>query len=213
MKLYDGETEIASLRKIESASANVAQMTVITGRRRIGKTALIKQSFTRIPFVYFFVVRKSEALLCHELTDIVRTATGEDLGEFTSFARLFRALMNLSKRLNYTLVFDEFQNLHYVDESLFSEIQNIWDDTKDEGHVNLVLCGSVYSMMTKIFDNAREPLYGRATHRINLRPFRTATLKEILADHNSTYHPDDLLTLYMLTGGVLSIPEPIPRMP
>ena len=103
MKFYDRENEVDTLRKIESSSAEVAQMTVITGRRRIGKTALIKQSFSRIPFVYFFVVRKSETLLCQEMVDIVRATIGEDLGEFTSFARLFRALMNLSKRLNYTL--------------------------------------------------------------------------------------------------------------
>lgn len=207
MKFYDREIEINTLCKIESLSARVAQMTVITGRRRIGKTALIRQSFSHIPFVYFFVVRKSESLLCQELTDIVREATGEDFGEFTSFSRLFRALMQLSKRLNYTLVFDEFQNLRYVDESLFSEIQNIWDSTKDESHINLVLCGSVYSMMTKIFDDAKEPLYGRATHRINLRPFRTDTLKEILSDRNPSYCPDDLLTLYMLTGGVAKYVE------
>ena len=207
MIVYDRETENIALCNIEKASASVAQMTVITGRRRIGKTALIKQAFTRIPFVYFFVVRKSEALLCQELADIVRDSTGEDLGEFSSFSRLFRALMNLSKRLNFTLVFDEFQNLHYVNESLFSEIQNIWDSSKEGSHINLVLCGSVYSMMTKIFDDAHEPLFGRATHRINLKPFRTETLKEILADHNPDYTPDDLLTLYMLTGGVAKYVE------
>ena len=207
MKFYDREIETDALHGIEISSAKTAQMTVVTGRRRIGKTALVKHSFTQIPFVYFFVVRKSEAMLCRELLDIVRETTGEDLGEFTSFARLFRALMNLSKRLNFTLVLDEFQNLRYIDESLFSEIQNIWDDNKGESHINLVLCGSVYSMMTKIFDDAREPLYGRATHRINLRPFRTSTLKEILHDHNPNYEPDDLLTLYMLTGGVAKYVE------
>ncbi|MBP5536653.1 MAG: ATP-binding protein [Bacteroidales bacterium] len=207
MKFYDRETETDTLQLIESLSAKAAQMTVVTGRRRIGKTALIKHSFARIPFIYFFVVRKSEALLCSELQEIVRETTGEDLGEFTSFARLFRAIMNMSKRLNFTLVLDEFQNLQYVDGSLFSEIQNIWDSNKDESHINLVLCGSVYSMMAKIFDDAHEPLYGRATHRINLRPFRTATLKEILADHNPAYQPDDLLALYMLTGGVAKYVE------
>jgi len=207
MKFYDREIETETLHQIENMSAKVAQMTVVTGRRRIGKTSLVKYSFTRKPFVYFFVVRKSEGLLCKELVDIVRETTGEDLGEFTSFARLFRALMNLSKRLNFTLVLDEFQNLEYINESLFSEIQNAWDSTKDESHINLLLCGSVYSMMTKIFDDAHEPLYGRATHRIKLKPFSTATLKQILADHNPDFTPDDLLTFYMLTGGVAKYVE------
>ena len=191
MKFYDLEKEKLALISIEGKSSSFAQMTVITGRRRIGKTALIRHSFTEIPFLYFFVARKSEAMLCVELCGIVREALHEDLGDFTSFARLFGAVMNLSKRRNFTLVLDEFQNIKYANEALFSDIQNIWDANKDESRLNLVLCGSVYSMMTRIFDDAKEPLYGRATNRIQLKPFSTATLKEILADGNPDYTPDE----------------------
>lgn len=207
MKFYDRKKEKLALRSIEGKSSSFAQMTVVTGRRRIGKTALIRHSFTEIPFLYFFVGRKSEAMLCEELCGIVREALHEDLGDFTSFARLFGAVMNLSKRRNFTLVLDEFQNIKYANETLFSDIQNIWDANKDESWLNLVLCGSVYSMMTKIFDDAKEPLYGRATNRIQLKPFSIATLKEILADGNPDYTPDDLLTFYMLTGGVAKYVE------
>ena len=207
MKFYDRKKEKSALKSIESKSSSFAQMTVITGRRRIGKTALIRHSFTGIPFLYFFVARKSEALLCEELCDIIREVLHEDLGDFTSFARLFGAVMNLSKRRNFTLVLDEFQNFKYANEALFSDIQNIWDANKDESQLNLVLCGSVYSMMTKIFDDSEEPLYGRATNRIQLKPFSTTTLKEILADGNPNYTPDDLLTFYMLTGGVAKYVE------
>ena len=201
MKFYNWEKEMGALRGIEAKSASFAQMTVITGRRRIGKTALIRHAFGKIPFLYFFVARKSEAMLCEELSDIIRETMQEDLGDFSSFARLFGAIMNLSKRRNFTLVFDEFQNFKYANDSVFSDIQNLWDANKDESHLNLVLCGSVYFMMTKIFDDAQEPLYGRATNRIHLKPFKTDTLKEILAEGNPHFTPDDLLTLYMLTGG------------
>ena len=196
-----------ALKGIEAKSANYAQMTVITGRRRIGKTALIRHSFGEIPFLYFFVARKSEAMLCDELGGIVREMLHEDLGDFTSFARLFGAMMNLSKRKNFTLVLDEFQNFKYANESVFSDIQNLWDANKEESRLNLVLCGSVYSMMTKIFDDSEEPLYGRATNRIHLKPFKIDTLKKILAEGNPNYTPDDLLTLYMLTGGVAKYVE------
>lgn len=207
MKFYNRETEMEALRGIEGRSASFPQMTVITGRRRIGKTALIRHSFGKIPFLYFFVARKSEAMLCEELGGIIREVLHEDLGDFTSFARLFGAIMNLSKRKNFTLVFDEFQNFKYASDSVFSDIQNLWDTNKEESQLNLVLCGSVYSMMTKIFDDSEEPLYGRATNRIHLKPFKTATLKEILAQGNPDYTSDDLLTLYMLTGGVAKYVE------
>ena len=198
---------MAALKRYEALSSESAQMIVMTGRRRIGKTTLIKRSFTSIPFLYFFVGKKSENLLCQELVEIVRDVLGEDLGDFTSFKRLFEAIMNISKRRNFTLVLDEFQNLKIAGEAIFSDIQNVWDSNKEDSRINLVICGSIYSKMKKIFDDKEEPLYGRATARFKIRPFRTSVLKEILHDHNPDYTPDDLLALYMVTGGVAKYVE------
>lgn len=202
MKFYDREIETETLRRIEATSREFAQMTVITGRRRIGKTTLVKHAYKDLRMIYFFVARKSESLLCRELADTVRHFLGEDIGDFTSMARLFTALMQLARRVHFTLVFDEFQNFKYVNDSFFSDMQNIWDSNKDEAHVNLILCGSLYSMMTKIFDDRKEPLYGRATSRIRLREFPLATLREIMHENNPGHTHDDLLAIYMVTGGV-----------
>jgi len=202
MRFYDRTIETATLHRIEATSRQYAQLTVITGRRRIGKTTLIKHAHGIMEMIYFFVARKSESLLCLELSDTIRDALGEDLGDFSSMARLFNAIMQLAKRRHFTLVFDEFQNFKYVNESFFSDMQNIWDSNKDEAHINLIICGSLYSMMTKIFDDRKEPLYGRATARLRLREFPLATLREIMRDNNPGYTADDLLTLYMITGGV-----------
>ncbi len=182
-------------------------MTVITGRRRIGKTTLIKHSFSADEMIYFFVARKSETLLCKELTETIREKTGEDLGDFNSMARLFSAVMQMAKRKHFTFVFDEFQNFKYVNDSFFSDMQNIWDSNKEEAKINLIVCGSLYSMMTKIFDDRKEPLYGRATSRMRLRAFPIKTLVEIMRDNNPNFSPDDLLTFYMVTGGVAKYVE------
>lgn len=207
MKFYDREIETETLRRIEETSKSYAQMTVITGRRRIGKTTLIKYAYQADKMVYFFVARKSEALLCDELTDTLRTQLGVDIGEFSSMSRLFSAIMQLAKRQHFTLVFDEFQNFKYVNDAFFSEMQNIWDSNKDEAHINLIVCGSLYSMMTKIFDDRKEPLYGRATSRMRLRAFPLRTLSEIMRDYHPEYEPDDLLAFYMITGGVAKYVE------
>ena len=207
MKFYDREKEMAELKKIEALSAKHAQMTVITGRRRIGKTTLIKKSFTDIPFVYFFVGKKSETLLCGELAEIVRETLGEDIGSFSDFPRLLGAIMGIAKHRNFTLVLDEFQNLSHARESIFSDIQNVWDTNKEDSRINLVVCGSIYSKMKKIFDDKEEPLYGRATARFKIRPFTIETLKEIMRDNNSAYTNEDLLAMYMITGGVAKYVE------
>lgn len=207
MKFYDREQELEALRKVEEISSHDAQMTVITGRRRIGKTTLIKRAFTKIPFVYFFVGKKSEALLCEELSDIIREELGEDLGSFTSFPRLLGVILSISKRRNFTLVMDEFQNLTHTRGSIFSDIQSVWDANKEESRINFVVCGSIYSKMKKIFDDKDEPLYGRATARLKIRPFNLATLKIILNDFNPQNSEEDLLALYMITGGVAKYVE------
>ncbi len=195
------------LRRIEELSSNYAQMTVVTGRRRIGKTTLVKRACKRLPFVYLFIGRKSETMLCREFAEVILNTLGIDLGEFTSFSRLFTVLMKQSKIVNFTLVLDEFQNFRFVNEGVFSDMQNIWDTYKDESKINLIVCGSVNSMMSKIFDDKKEPLYGRASNRLLLQPFPTLVLKEILGDFNPDYTHDDLLTLYMTTGGVAKYVE------
>ena len=207
MKFYDRENEMTALKKYEKLSNKNAQFIVITGRRRIGKTTLIKRAFTDIPFLYFFVGKKSEALLCEELSEIVRHTLNEDIGDFSSFKRLFAVIMGLSKRINFTLVLDEFQNFKYANESIFSDIQDVWDDNKSESKINLVVCGSIYSKMKKIFEDKDEPLYGRATARFKIKPFSISTLQNIIRDYNPTYSPDDLLALYSLTGGVAKYVE------
>ena len=207
MKFYNREIETETLRRIERLSKDNAQMTVITGRRRIGKTPLIRHASMEIPFIYFFVGRKSETLLCAELTDIVKETLGEELGTFNSMSRLFTALMNISCRRNFTLVFDEFQNFAQVNDAFFSDMQDIWDRTKDNSRINLILSGSLYSMMNRIFDDRKEPLYGRATNRIKLQPFTINTLKEIMSDYHPEFTADDLLAFYMVTGGVAKYVE------
>ena len=207
MIFYDREKEIEVLQQIERLSASYAQMTVVTGRRRIGKTTLVKHACRRIPLVYMFVGRKSETMLCRELTEVVANTLGIDLGDFTSISRLFGVLMQQSKNLNFTLVFDEFQNFKFINEAVFSDMQNIWDSYKAESKMNLIVCGSVSTMMSKIFDDRREPLYGRANNRLHLQPFSTTVLKEILCDFNPDYTHEDLLALYMMTGGVAKYVE------
>ena len=207
MKFYNRELETKTLKRIEKISQNFAQMTVITGRRRIGKTTLIKHVFGADKMIYFFVARKSETLLCQELTEAVRDRLGEDIGTFSSIARLFAAIMQIAKRKHFTLIFDEFQNFKYINEAFFSDMQNVWDTHKNEAKINLIVCGSLYSMMTKIFDDRKEPLYGRATARIRLQAFPLHTLREILLDYNPSYKPEDLLAFYMLTGGVAKYVE------
>lgn len=208
MRFFDRKEEIATLRKIRDNAEKNAQFTVLTGRRRIGKTSLVLKAYEDKPFLYFFVGRKAESLLCEEFRHEVEEKLGVKLGGTPSgFAEIFDYLMQLSGQQSFTLFIDEFQNFMRVNPAVFSDIQKIWDLNHAESRINLIVCGSVYSMMTKIFRDKKEPLYNRQNRFMTIRSFKPSVLKEILDVYHPGYTNEDLLALYTFTGGVAKYVE------
>lgn len=206
MKFYNREKELENLREIEHSSKESSKMTVIVGRRRIGKTKLIQEAYKEK--VYLFVSKKNEVLLCEEFISIIQKALDVKLfGQITKFIDLFEYLMELAKTKSFTLVIDEFQEFLQINDSIYSDMQNIWDSYKEITKINLILSGSIYSLMKKIFEDKKEPLFGRANNKIHLKPFTVKTIKEIMQENYPAYTNDDLLCFYILTGGVAKYVE------
>jgi len=206
MRFYNRDKELKKLRSIEEQSKESSKMTVLVGRRRIGKTKLIKEAFDKK--VYLFVSRKSEALLCEEFVSIVEVTLDIKVhGTYHSFSKLFEYLIDLSQSNPFTLVIDEFQEFLHINASLYSELQNIWDEYKDRTKLNLVLSGSIFSLMKRIFEDRKEPLFGRADTKITLQPFTVNTVKEIMKEEFGDYENNDLLSLYTFSGGVAKYVE------
>ncbi len=203
MRFFDRTEEIASLREIRRMSKDNAQFTVVTGRRRIGKTFLVWKACEDEPILYFFVSRKAESDLCEDYRLEIGNKLGiPTMGRAEHFADVFEFLMKLSIERPITLFIDEFQEFFRVNKSVYSDMQRIWDMYSPKARINLIVCGSIYSMMTKIFKDKKEPLYNRQTNFMTVRPFKPAVLKEILTEYHPNYTSEDLLALYSFTGGV-----------
>lgn len=203
MKFYNRKNELKLLKKIRTKSSEKAQFTVLTGRRRIGKTQLLLKAYKEETFLYFFVAKKSETLLCQDfIKEIEQKLDVPILGEPNSFSVIFEYLLKTSESIPITLIIDEFQEFFSINASIYSDMQKIWDLYQTKSKINLIVSGSVMSLMYKIFQNNKEPLFGRAQNFIHLKAFDTITIKEILKDYNPDYKADDLLALYCFTGGV-----------
>ena len=203
MKFYDREKEIEILRRNWEKSAEHSLFTVMIGRRRIGKTALLLKTEQEQKMLYLYVSKDNERVLVEKFQKAAEEVLGLHIyGRLETFAQFFEQIMKYGKEHHFTIIFDEFQNFLKVNPAIPSHIQDIWDRYHESTMVNLVTCGSIYSMMHKIFDNDDEPLYGRKDCEIRLKPFRISVIKEILHDYNPNYTSEDLLCLYMLTGGV-----------
>ena len=204
MKFYDRENEIAELRAIRERSRDSAQWTVVMGRRRIGKTSLVQVALGDEPYLYFFVARKAEADLCETFAAEVEEKLALPIGAGGNlrFAKIFEAILKFAQTRHVTLFIDEFQDFVRVNQAVFSEMQDLWGRYERTAKINLVVCGSVNTLLNRIFRDRREPLYGRQTSMMTVRPFRTGVMRSILAEHNPRATNDDLLALWTYTGGV-----------
>lgn len=208
MKFYNREQELNILRRAKELSASSSRMTVVVGRRRVGKTKLIIKSSEDDIMLYFFIARKNEKLLCAELSEQIQDKLEVKLfGSIERFSDLFEFLMQQAKTKQFTLIIDEFQELNRVNPSIFSDLQKIWDINKEATKMNLIISGSIYSMMTKIFEQSKEPLFGRADEKIHLKPFNVNALKHLFYKENTKGTYQDLLAFYCITGGVAKYVE------
>src|SRR5690554_1184542 len=144
-KFYNREQQLAKLRSIsKNLPATKGQLSVMVGRRRVGKTRLLNESFSgqSSRFLYLFISRKSEAVLVDEFATIIRnqlevkfyTIIRNQLGvkffQPSSLRDIFEFLFDYAKTTPLTLVVDEFQDIERVNPSLFSDLQNLWDSYK-----------------------------------------------------------------------------------
>ena len=202
MKFYNRLDEITLLGQLKKQSAVASRLAVLTGRRRVGKTKLALEFAKNHKHLYFFIAKKSENLLCEEfLTEIKKQFSLPVIGEIRYFKEIFMLLLELSKAEPLTLILDEFQEFATINPAVYSELQHLWDINKDQTHLNLICIGSVYSLINKIFQHSKEPLFGRADRMIFLKPFSINTLSQILAD-SQILDGSTLFDWYVLTGGV-----------
>ena len=203
MKFYDRIDELAVLENINRQSKKTSCFTLLTGRRRLGKTSLLMRMAKNKKHLYLFVSRQNEKLLCEQFQKEAEISLGLKIfGQIENFKDLFEELLKYAKNTPYTLIIDEFQEFERVNPAIFSQIQHLWDKYKDDVKLNFIVCGSIYSMLIKIFENSKEPLFGRLSSKIILKPFQTTMLKNIIKDCNKKWTNEDLLCLYILTGGV-----------
>ncbi len=199
MKFYGREQE---LQLMEHLYARAPSFLVVTGRRRIGKTELIKEFCRGKPALYFYVDanKNIEALMeefgglmaeALDLPGYIRTDTPETFLEF---------LFSYDQPL--IVVFDEFQRFLKLHPSFISQMQRFWDLSGRDSHLFIIVSGSSVGMIREIFLESDAPLFRRADNILTLRPFGPRECLTILGDLG-VQDPADRLDLYLLFGGTI----------
>ena len=190
-------SELATLNaELERGSGFV----VIYGRRRVGKTTLIKEFIKDKRAFYFLATTESEAQSMKRFAGgLSRTTKNPMLSKvtFTDWLDLFQVVADDHPDEKKVLVIDEFPYLVKTNPDFPSILQNAWDEVLKDHNVMLILCGSLISMMKKHALAYDSPLYGRRTAQIRLMPLQ---FTDVYAAQNLSF--EQAVEQYAITGGV-----------
>ena len=192
MKFLGREKEILDLEK---EYARDGGFVVIYGRRRIGKTTLIKQFIKSKTAFYFLATKEVESQSMKRFAGVIARTTGNSA--FSDWLDLFQAVADYKPNEKKVLVIDEFPYLVKVNDSFPSILQNAWDEILKDSNVMLILCGSLISMMKKHALSYESPLYGRRTAQMRIAPLPFTTVYE-----NQKLSFEEAAEQYSITGGV-----------
>ena len=197
MKFLGREKEILDLEK---EYARDGGFVVIYGRRRIGKTTLIKQFIKSKTAFYFLATKEVESQSMKRFAGVIARTTGNSVlqkAAFSDWLDLFQAVADYRSNEKKVLVIDEFPYLVKVNDSFPSILQNAWDEILKDSNVMLILCGSLISMMKKHALSYESPLYGRRTAQMRIAPLPFTTVYE-----NQKLSFEEAAEQYSITGGV-----------
>jgi AAA+ ATPase superfamily predicted ATPase len=186
----------------EKYHAAGAQMIVLYGRRRVGKTELLHKFCEDKPHVFYSCREISDAKQLEAFSERVINAgspAAKYIGAFQDWESAFKGMLELptdaAKKL---LVVDEFPYMCKGNPSIPSVLQVLWDEALKRQNIMIVLCGSAMSFIEKEFLSEKSPFYGRATgiYKMNELPFADAI------QFFPNYLAADKMTAYSILGGI-----------
>lgn len=163
----------AELSKLNAEYTRDSSFVVIYGRRRVGKTTLIKEFLKKKTAFYFLATEELESQSMKRLAGVIARTTKNALlqkATFTDWLDLFQVIADYKPEEKKVLVIDEFPYLVKTNSAFPSILQNAWDEILKDSNVMLILSGSLIGMMKKYALSYDSPLYGRRTAQIRLAP-------------------------------------------
>lgn len=199
MPFINREQELKALN--EKWQSNIAQFFIIYGKRRVGKTELIKQFIKDKPALYFLADKRTTADQLRELGQIVGSYFKDEIlikNGFGDWIEVFSYLKTKTTTEPLVLAIDEYPYLTENDKSTSSLFQKGWDEYLKNTKIFLILSGSSIAMMESETLNQSAPLFGRRTGQILIDPLNFSQSRKFFPGKNFF----DFLNIFTITGGM-----------
>ncbi|WP_394740051.1 ATP-binding protein [Natronococcus roseus] len=194
MTFYDRADELTALNTAFKSSGHAFY--VVYGRRRVGKTALLKEFCSGHDHIYFLAAQEAEHRQREKFVEQVADAFDDRVPRIDGWDEAFEYLGEKLTTDTVAVVIDEFPYLVEENDSLPSYLQSFVDEHLQDTDSMLVLCGSSVSTMESEVLGHESPLYGRRTGQLDLQPFSFQQASEAIG-----YDIEDAVRSYSVTGG------------
>jgi AAA+ ATPase superfamily predicted ATPase len=197
MEFIGRTAELKRLKK--ELSSNEMRVTLIYGRRRVGKSELVKEAIkgSDIKSIYYECKQVTEASNVQSICDIISESFKLPKLGYTSIEDLLNYVFTLSKDDNLVFVLDEYPYLRENVKGLDSIIQSLVDKYRDTSKLKLIILGSYVDIMKSLLEHSN-PLFGRVDLVINL--------KQMDYYESAQFYPDmsdeDKVRIYSIFGGI-----------
>jgi len=202
------KAEQKSLEKVYRSKE--AEFVVVYGRRRVGKTYLVRQFFARKKCVYFQATGSHKGNLKKQLTNFVEAVSRTFLDNISlnvpkdweeAFKILNKQLSKIEGKV--VLFFDELPWMATRRSGLLEAIDYYWNQYwSTMPNLILIACGSSASWLIKKIIYNKGGLHNRVTCQIRLSPFQLFEVEEYLKNRNIELNHQHILALYMALGGI-----------
>ena len=197
MEFIGRKNEQKRLKKV--IDSNELNTTLIFGRRRVGKSELVKHVLKDYDCLKFYYECKevSEKSNTNALSELISETLKLPKFEFNDFESILKYIFELGKERKVILILDEYPYLKKIVQGIDSIIQSLIDNYKDISNVSFIILGSYVDIMKSLLLSSN-PLYGRVDLTIDLKPmdYYDSSL------FYSSFSNEDKVKLYSVFGGI-----------
>ncbi|NTU80644.1 MAG: ATP-binding protein [Chloroflexales bacterium] len=195
-------TELAFLNEVLTRQhPGPGQLVMMYGRRRVGKTALLRAwaELSGVAFTYWVAEKDPAPLQRRKFFGEFLQSIGADLPVplFESWSDLWRSLVQLLAGRRHLIILDELPYAAESDPAMLSALQHAWDQLFQQSQAVIVICGSHVRTMELLLGR-QSPLFGRMTGQWNLLPLAFGTLRQFLP----AWSPEEQVAAYAIVGGI-----------
>jgi hypothetical protein len=193
MDFVDREAELEGLEQVYEKGSGLF---VLYGRRRVGKTELVKQFMEDKTSLYFLARQQDLELEAERL----KNEFGQQFDTYMESESLEDVIVEIVEKADQrlVLVIDEFPYWIEEDDGIVSVFQSLWDEKLSGKDVFLVLTGSSVGLMESQVLDYESPLYGRRSGQLELGELAVGDIQEFLPE----YGFEDILRVYGAVGGI-----------